>query len=201
MKKSKSFFILLLSIVSLTAAAKPAVRFRENFGTGGWGIYNPNRGIYFGPSLEFVYSPVFLNVNNTAFLMGDFVFRISGYDKDIDVGGAAFGTDLEFRFYNKKITRAKYGFSVSYGWNSAVGYIEDNPLVSVWGFDWVRAGLITCNKGSASKKQRLYYLEFQEWEGNFFVGMGVEIYAVDVRPQLHSRVRMFSNSIKLKKYR
>lgn len=185
------FFVLALS-------AKPRVKFKENFGAGAWGMYNPSAGIYFGPGAEFVYSPVLLNVNNTAFLMGDFVFRLSG-TKNADAFGAGFGTDLEFRFYNKRITRARYGFSASYGWNSAIGVWADEPIVPVWGFDWVRLGMIFCDKGFAGKRQKLYYFEFQEWEGQVFVGCGVELFLVEVRPQLHSRFLYLSNSIKLKR--
>lgn len=194
----RKILFILFCFSALMLAAKPRVRFKENFGAGAWGMYNPSAGIYFGPGAEFVYSPVLLNVNNTAFLMSDFVFRLSG-TKNADAFGAGFSTDIQFRIYDRRITRAHYGFSASYGWNSAVGVMFDEPIVPVWGLDWMRVGLIVCDAGFAGKRQKLYYVEFQEWEGQFFAGFGMEFYLVEVRPQLHSRFRYFSNSIKLKR--
>lgn len=190
------FFLFCLSAFSL--AAKPRVRFKENLGAGFMGMYNPAAGIYFGPDIEFVYSPVLMNVHNTAFLMSDFVFRISG-SKHFNAFGAGFASDVQLRIYNRKITQAHYGFSVSYGWNSAVGFMFDEPAVPVWGLDWVRLGMIICDSGFAGKRQKLFYAEFQEWEGQVFLGVGAEMYLVEVRPQLHSGFRYFTNSIKLKK--
>lgn len=189
---------ILFFFSALSLAAKPRVRFKENLGAGFMGMYNPTAGMYFGPDMEFVYSPVLMNVNNTAFLMTDFVFRLSG-SKHFDALGAGFAADIQLRIYNRKITQARYGFSVSYGWNSAVGVMFDEPLVPVWGLDWIRMGVIICDAGYAGKRQKLFYAEFQEWEGQVFLGAGVEMYLVQVRPQLHSGFRYFTNSIKLKK--